>query len=87
MRPTKRSGTLVRAVAENAPNGTVDFSTAWLELIIRAVDILESKQAIRSWFNDTIPALGGRPVELCQTARGRQAVLRELERMKHGVHS
>ena len=58
-----------------------------LELILRAMDVLESKQAVRSWFNGVVPALGGRPIDLCQTARGRRAVLRELGRIEHGVIS
>jgi len=58
-----------------------------LEPIFRAMDVLESKQAARAWFNGLVPALGGRPIDLCQTARGRHAVLRELGRIEHGVHS
>lgn len=58
-----------------------------LELILRAMDVLESKQAVCSWFNGVVPALGGRPIDLCRTARGRQAVLRELGRIEHGVVS
>lgn len=58
-----------------------------LELIIRAIAVLESRQAVRHWFNGIVPALGARPMDLCQTARGRRAVLRELGRIEHGVHS
>lgn len=58
-----------------------------LELIFRALEALESKQAVRRWFNSVIPALGARPIDLCQTASGRRAVLRELGRIEHGVHS
>lgn len=58
-----------------------------LELLFRAFDVLESKQAVRSWFNGVVPALGARPIDLCQTARGRRAVLRELGRIEHGVYS
>ena len=58
-----------------------------LEVILRAMDVMETKQAMRNWFNGIVPALGGRPLELCQTTRGRKAVLRELGRIEHGVHS
>jgi uncharacterized protein (DUF2384 family) len=58
-----------------------------LEVVFRAFDVLESKQAVRSWFNGVVPALGSRPMDLCRTARGRHAVLRELGRIEHGVHS
>jgi uncharacterized protein (DUF2384 family) len=58
-----------------------------LELIFRAFSVLESKQAVRRWFNGIVPALGARPIDLCQTARGRRAVLRELGQIEHGVHS
>lgn len=58
-----------------------------LELIFRAMEVLESKQAVRRWFNGVVPALGGRPIDLCQTAQGRHAVLQELGRIEHGVHS
>ena len=58
-----------------------------LELFFRAFDVLETKQAVRSWFNGVVPALGARPIDLCHTARGRHAVLRELGRIEHGVHS
>ena len=58
-----------------------------IEPILRAMEVLESKQAVRSWFNCVVPALGARPIDLCQTVRGRQAVLRELGRIEHGVHS
>lgn len=58
-----------------------------LELFFRAFDVLETKQAVRCWFNGVVPALGARPIDLCHTARGRHAVLRELGRIEHGVHS
>ena len=58
-----------------------------LELPFRAFDVLESKQAVRSWFNRVVPALGARPADLCQTLRGQHAVLRKLGRIEHGVHS
>lgn len=58
-----------------------------LELIFRAISVLESKLAVRRWFNGIVPALGARPIDLCQSARGRRAVLRELGRIKRGVHS
>jgi len=58
-----------------------------LEVILRAMDVLESKQAVRSWLNGLVPALGARPIDLCRTAQGREAVLRELGRIEHGVHS
>jgi uncharacterized protein (DUF2384 family) len=58
-----------------------------LELIVRATVVLESKRAVRSWFNGVVPTLGARPIDLCQTARGRRALLRELGRIEHGVHS
>lgn len=58
-----------------------------LEPIFRAMEVLESKQAVRGWFNDVVPALGARPIDLYQTVRGRRAVLRELGRIEHGVHS
>ncbi len=58
-----------------------------LELIFRAMEVLESKQAVRRWFNEVAPKLGVRPIDLCQTARGRRMVFRELERIEHGVHS
>ena len=58
-----------------------------LAVILRAMDVLESKQAMRSWFNNIVPALGARPIDLCRTAQGRQAVLRELGRIEHGVFS
>ena len=58
-----------------------------IEVIVRAMDVLESKQAMCSWLNNIVPALGARPIDLCCTAQGRQAVLRELGRIEHGVHS
>lgn len=58
-----------------------------LAVILRAMDVLESKQAMHSWFNNIVPALGARPIDLCRTAQGRQAVLRELGRIEHGVFS
>ena len=58
-----------------------------IEPILRAMEVLASKQAARSWFNSVVPALGARPIDLCQTVKGRQAVLRELGRIEHGVHS
>lgn len=58
-----------------------------LELIFRAMAVLESKHAVRRWFNNVVPALGARPIYLCGTVRGRRAVLRELGRIEHGVHS
>ncbi|MGH7967214.1 MAG: antitoxin Xre/MbcA/ParS toxin-binding domain-containing protein [Limisphaerales bacterium] len=58
-----------------------------LELIFRAISVLESKQAVRRWFNGIVSALRARPIDLCQSARGRRAVLRELGRIKRGVHS
>jgi len=51
------------------------------------MDVLESKQTMRSWFNNIVPALGARPIDLCRTAQGRQAVLKELDRIEHGVYS
>jgi len=57
-----------------------------LEMLFRAWAVLESKEAVRRWFNGIVPALGARPIDLCQTARGRRAVLRELERIGQGVH-
>jgi uncharacterized protein (DUF2384 family) len=58
-----------------------------LEVLIRAFDVLESKRAARSWFNNVVPALGARPIDLCKTAKGRRAVLRELGRIENGVVS
>lgn len=58
-----------------------------LEVILRALNVLENKRAVCSWFNNVVPALGARPSDLCQTARGRRAVLQELGRIEHGVHS
>jgi len=51
------------------------------------MEVLGSKQAMRRWFHGVVPALAARPVDLCETARGRRAVLRELGRIEHGVHS
>lgn len=58
-----------------------------LELIFRAPEWLESKQAMRRWFNGVVFAVGARPIDRCRTAQGRHAVLRELARIEHGVHS
>ena len=58
-----------------------------LEVVLRAMDVLESKQAMHRWFNDIVPALGARPIDLCRTPQGLQAVLRELGRIEHGVYS
>jgi hypothetical protein len=52
-----------------------------LEMIIRAMDLLECKVAMRSRFNQVVPALGGRPIDACRTAKGRRAVLQQLERI------
>src|SRR5579864_1791347 len=57
-----------------------------LEVIIRAMNVLENKRVVCCWYNNVVPALGARPIDLCQTARGRRAVLRELGRIEHGVH-
>lgn len=66
---------------------TISLQLSELELIFRAMEVLESKQAVRSWFNSVVPALGARPIDLCKTARGRRAILQELGRLEHGVHS
>jgi hypothetical protein len=58
-----------------------------LEIFFRAMEVLGSKQAVRRWFNGVVPTLAARPIDLCETARGRRAVLRELGRIEHGVHS
>lgn len=52
-----------------------------LKLIFRAFDVLETKQRVQHWFNTVLPALGARPIDLLQTAKGRRAVLRELGRI------
>ena len=66
---------------------TISLQLDQLELIFRAMEVLKSKKAARSWFNGVVLALGARPIDLCQTARGRRAVLRELGRIEHGVYS
>lgn len=58
-----------------------------LEVILRAMDVLESKQAMHVWFNNIVPALGARPLDLCHTEQGRQALKAELGRMEHKLDS
>ncbi len=68
---------------------TLFLSKQWdgceIELVFRAMEVLESKQAVRRWFNGVVKELGARPVDLCRTARGRRAVLRQLELIENGV--
>ena len=58
-----------------------------LEPILRPVDMLETKQAVRSWFYDVVHALGARSGDSCKTAQGRAKVLRESAGSSTMVHS
>jgi uncharacterized protein (DUF2384 family) len=58
-----------------------------IQLVFRAMEVLQSKEAVRRWFNGVVTEIGARPIDLLRHARGRRAVLRELDRIEHQGHS
>ena len=56
-----------------------------VEVVIRAFDVLETKQTVRNWLNNIVPTLGARPIDLWRTTKGCKVVLRELGRIEHGA--
>lgn len=79
--------TLVRRKSKRLLPGEGERVLNLARVVARALDVFEDLEKTKLWFMSPSRALGRAPIKLVGSSFGVEALLAELTRIEHGVHS